>query len=133
MLNRVKPISESSPYEPQIASMTLAPHSGGKKPSGSPDHWALLNHVAGTWHKGNAYSVRQLMSDSRFGAIVTINAFVFSKSPSWPLSSLFLSSTGHQRWLTKPRCCRSMSSTIVYAPKAIGFLPAASQHPSKVS
>ncbi|MFN5807847.1 MAG: hypothetical protein ACK441_08190, partial [Burkholderiales bacterium] len=28
----------------------------------SPDHWALLNHIAGTWHEGRACSVRQLMS-----------------------------------------------------------------------
>ena len=39
----------------------------------SPDHWALLNHVAGTWHEGHACSVRQLMSDSSYGSPATIH------------------------------------------------------------
>jgi hypothetical protein len=39
----------------------------------SPDHWALLNHIAGTWHEGRACSVRQLMSDSSYGSPATIH------------------------------------------------------------
>ena len=39
----------------------------------SPDHWALLNHVAGTWHEGHACSVRQLMSDASYGSPATIH------------------------------------------------------------
>ena len=39
----------------------------------SPDHWALLNHIAGTWHEGGACSVRQLMSDSSYGSPATIH------------------------------------------------------------
>ncbi len=39
----------------------------------SPDHWALLNHIAGTWHEVHAYSVRQLMSYSSYGSSATIH------------------------------------------------------------
>ena len=39
----------------------------------SPDHWALLNHLAGMWHEGHASSVRQLMSDASYGSPATIH------------------------------------------------------------
>ncbi|MEY3105488.1 MAG: hypothetical protein RJA72_1520 [Pseudomonadota bacterium] len=39
----------------------------------SPEHWALLNHIAGTWHEVHAYSVRQLMSYSSYGSSATIH------------------------------------------------------------
>jgi len=39
----------------------------------SLDHWALLNHVVGTWHKGHACSVRQLMSHSSYGSPAAIH------------------------------------------------------------
>jgi len=39
----------------------------------SPDHWALLNQIAGRWYEGDACSVRQLMSDSSYGSPATIH------------------------------------------------------------